>query len=140
MPDRTNCPHRHENGNCLRVGGFCTAVSDEHCEQVKRKNDKDKVDKVLNDIVYLDWYFNEDNGGADKEAVAAYDNLRATIFQLMIAEKTLQKEDIEPKISREEDGYTWYYCGKCGYEIDPSYESYCPTCGAKIKENINENL
>ena len=29
--DRRNCEHRHENGNCLAVGGFCTSVNDEHC-------------------------------------------------------------------------------------------------------------
>lgn len=44
-----------------------------------------------------------------------------------------QENGVEPKTSKEEDGYTWYYCGKCGYEIDPSYENYCPTCGTKIK-------
>lgn len=30
--DRKNCPHRHENGNCLSVGGFCLAVDDKHCQ------------------------------------------------------------------------------------------------------------
>lgn len=29
---RTNCMHRHENGNCLVVGGFCTAVDDKYCK------------------------------------------------------------------------------------------------------------
>ena len=29
--DRRNCEHRHENGNCLAVGGFCTSVDDEYC-------------------------------------------------------------------------------------------------------------
>ena len=28
---RQNCEHRHENGNCLKVGGFCTSVDDKHC-------------------------------------------------------------------------------------------------------------
>lgn len=41
---------------------------------------KDKVDTVLNNLNYLDWYFNKDNGEADKEAVAAYDNLRPIVF------------------------------------------------------------
>ena len=36
MPDRTNCPKRHENGNCLVFGGFCTAVSDEMCEVINK--------------------------------------------------------------------------------------------------------
>ena len=30
---RENCEYRHENGNCLKVGGFCTAVNDKHCEK-----------------------------------------------------------------------------------------------------------
>ena len=49
-----------------------------------------------------------------------------------------QENGVEPKISKEEDGYIWYYCGKCGYEIDPSYENYCPTCGSKIKGEEND--
>lgn len=30
---RKNCKYRHDNGNCLKVGGFCLAVDDEHCER-----------------------------------------------------------------------------------------------------------
>ena len=29
---RTDCPMRHENGNCTVSGGFCTAVNDPICE------------------------------------------------------------------------------------------------------------
>ena len=29
---RKDCPMRHENGNCLPCGGFCTAVIDTICE------------------------------------------------------------------------------------------------------------
>lgn len=29
--DRESCEYRHENGNCLKVGGFCTSVDNEHC-------------------------------------------------------------------------------------------------------------
>lgn len=29
---RQNCKYRHENGNCLAVGGFCLSVDDEHCQ------------------------------------------------------------------------------------------------------------
>ena len=32
MSFRNTCPMRHENGNCLAVGGFCTAVNDEICQ------------------------------------------------------------------------------------------------------------
>lgn len=34
--ERRNCPLRHEeNGNCLSLGGFCTAVSDELCKAMR---------------------------------------------------------------------------------------------------------
>lgn len=29
--DRGDCPMRHENGNCMATGGFCTAVNDPIC-------------------------------------------------------------------------------------------------------------
>jgi hypothetical protein len=32
MTDRKDCPMRHENGNCLPAGGFCTSVNDSICE------------------------------------------------------------------------------------------------------------
>lgn len=35
MSERTDCPIRHQNGNCLSVGGFCTAVSDEVCKALQ---------------------------------------------------------------------------------------------------------
>ena len=35
MP-RENCLMRHENGNCLPCGGFCTAVSDSICEALHK--------------------------------------------------------------------------------------------------------
>ena len=35
MNDRKDCPMRHENGNCLVVGGFCTSVKDLICEIVQ---------------------------------------------------------------------------------------------------------
>lgn len=56
--------------------------------------DKDKVDEALDALCYLDWYFNEDNGGADKEAVAAYDNLRPIIFNW------IEKEQRKPRYIR----------------------------------------
>lgn len=31
-PERENCPMRHENGNCMPAGGFCTAVNDPICQ------------------------------------------------------------------------------------------------------------
>lgn len=38
-PNRESCPVRHENGNCLSVGGFCSAVPDPVCEAVHNAYD-----------------------------------------------------------------------------------------------------
>jgi hypothetical protein len=35
MTDRQDCPFRHENGNCLRIGGFCLDVSDDICTAIQ---------------------------------------------------------------------------------------------------------
>ena len=37
--NRKNCPLRHENGNCLPCGGFCTAVNDAICEAIHQAYD-----------------------------------------------------------------------------------------------------
>ena len=29
------CTYRHENGNCLKIGGFCTSVPTSHCQRYK---------------------------------------------------------------------------------------------------------
>ena len=33
--NREDCPVRHENGNCLHIGGFCTVVPDPICAGVR---------------------------------------------------------------------------------------------------------
>jgi len=44
-----------------------------------------------------------------------------------------QESGVEPKISRQEDGSIWCYCGRCGYMIERGYQNYCSVCGTKIK-------
>ena len=41
--NRKDCEYRHDNGNCLKVGGFCTAVDNKHCEKLKRGGVADDV-------------------------------------------------------------------------------------------------
>ena len=36
---RKDCPMRHENGNCLPAGGFCTAVNNPICEALHNAYD-----------------------------------------------------------------------------------------------------
>lgn len=40
---RKDCEYRHKNGNCLKVGGFCTSVNDKHCEKMKQGGISDDV-------------------------------------------------------------------------------------------------
>ena len=41
--NRKDCEYRHDNGNCLKVGGFCTAVDNKHCEKLKQGAVSDDV-------------------------------------------------------------------------------------------------
>lgn len=41
-PTRESCSNRHENGNCLAVGGFCTSVDDKYCKYHKKKTNFDR--------------------------------------------------------------------------------------------------
>lgn len=40
---RVDCPMRHENGNCLVAGGFCTAVNTPICEAIHNAYDTGKI-------------------------------------------------------------------------------------------------
>lgn len=42
--NRSLCKLRHKNGNCLCVGGFCTAVNDEICKSIRIAYEKGYVD------------------------------------------------------------------------------------------------
>ena len=46
------------------------------------------------------------------------------------------KKEYKPKVILDpEYGDADWYCGNCGELIDIEYDSYCPSCGGKIKEN-----
>ena len=49
-PYRKICPMRHENGNCLPCGGFCTAVNDPICMAVQNAYDMGVRDGINNAI------------------------------------------------------------------------------------------
>lgn len=46
MSERTNCPLRLTNGNCVPIGGFCTSVNDEICKGLKNAYEHGKHDGV----------------------------------------------------------------------------------------------
>lgn len=41
--NRKDCEYRHENGNCLKIGGFCTSVNDKYCEKIKQSSVTDNM-------------------------------------------------------------------------------------------------
>ena len=43
LSNRKDCEYRHEHGNCLKVGGFCTSVDDKYCEKIKQGGVSDDV-------------------------------------------------------------------------------------------------
>lgn len=47
MIDRADCQMRHENGNCLPAGGFCTAVNDQICEAIHAAYDAGTINADL---------------------------------------------------------------------------------------------
>lgn len=47
---RKDCPMRHESGNCLPAGGFCTAVSDPICEALHGAYDCGRFDLLNQNI------------------------------------------------------------------------------------------
>ena len=46
------CPMRHENGNCLPHGGFCTAVNSEVCKAMRHAYNMG-VDGTISDLVSM---------------------------------------------------------------------------------------
>ena len=44
---RSNCPMRHENGNCLPMCGLCKAVNDAICAAVRNAYRKGKHDTIM---------------------------------------------------------------------------------------------
>lgn len=58
--DRSLCKLRHKNGNCLCVGGFCTAVNDEICKSIRMSYEKGYVDGKK-DTFFQGWAWNSSN-------------------------------------------------------------------------------
>lgn len=51
MSKRCNCKVRHENGNCLPHGGFCTSVGDNVCEAIRQAYDSGYTDGYRDSFV-----------------------------------------------------------------------------------------
>ena len=90
----------------------------------------------LEDINFLDWYFGEDDGAADKEAVKAYDHLRGAFFGAL-----RENESVAPHRSTQKE-FAFaekigiyapdYWCGACGFMLI-GRPKFCQNCGKRVK-------
>lgn len=52
--NRKDCPMRHENGNCMVAGGFCTSVNDPICEALHHAYDFGYKENLSRDEIETD--------------------------------------------------------------------------------------
>ena len=106
--NREDCPVRHENGNCLHIGSFCTAVPDPICAGVRSAYECGWTDCAMK---------------IRKE-------------QQLKSSPTIEAEPV--RHGRWEKRGQEIYCSKCGEESGYTwagasrYSDYCPNCGAKL--------
>ena len=103
---RKDCPMRHENGNCLPAGGFCTAVNESICE-------------VLHNAYYMGRHMTnvmKVKHGYNTSSMNPVDEFACSECGFTCADYTEVKYD--------EDGDYTYFC-ECEFD-------YCPKCGAKM--------
>lgn len=52
-----DCPMRHDNGNCLSIGGFCTSVNDSICEALHNSYKHGKFDAICpqKELRQMEW-------------------------------------------------------------------------------------
>lgn len=84
--------------------------------------DRETVIKV---VEYLNWYFTQDDGTADKNDVKAWEVLLQ------------EQEPVQFKVTRKDKSYPFWdsVCTGCGYTTSTvkNYWKYCPVCGKPVK-------
>ena len=132
--NRSLCKLRHKNGNCLCVGGFCTAVNDEICNAVRSAYDKGLAERLLKIQDILDYLDTELHPIISPEYWNVYSELHDMISTLPIT-------DVE-----EVRHGRWVKCDKhivkcnvCGNFLDlkgvnagRGDANYCPNCGSRM--------
>lgn len=83
-------------------------------------SDKETVIKA---VEYLNWYFTQDDGAADKNAVKAWEVLLR------------EQEPVKPELRMTKHGFRqWIVCGSCYGKIYGG-DDYCRHCGKEVKWN-----
>ena len=89
--NRENCPIRHpENGNCLCIGGFCTAVNDNICQGLRNAYEQGMTDQKekMGNIRIMEFAVNRARWLPEEHMVAVFDNRQIS------DEEVSKKEDI----------------------------------------------
>jgi len=141
-----NCPMRHENGNCIPAGGFCTANKN-ICEALlnayrmgkaqlpQQGTTKDAISRQQAIDAAKDWYEGLICGSVNG------------LIKRLNALPPAQPEPHEGHWIKHIDPFDGeqYECSECGVlwefndgtpEDNEAY--YCPNCGAKMKGGSNE--
>ena len=124
VKNHPDCPFRHENGNCLPHGGFCTSVPTTVCD-----------DTLSNDMVSrcgVIALIRRYSGEIDKDDK---NGLIARIQSMLPLRRTGKWEKI-----RGANGDTIAIrCTRCRRIPEHTTESpFCPNCGADMRDNVSE--
>lgn len=124
---RKDCPMRHENGNCIPAGGFCTAVNDPICEALHNAYE-------CGEDAQREWAI----------LLLAEQTTKFAQKQLAILQEMKERLDTPVADGRwvHLDGDEWG-CSNCGEVIStegswekPTYK-HCHECGAKMNLEVD---
>ena len=127
---RLNCPMRHDNGNCLPCGGFCTAVNDSICESLHnafRHGQTAEYERLTLEVI-------KENRKFEEERLEALRKLYEKVTTIASERPHGQMEEIEPcniMVDRQ--------CCSCGTAMG-SQDNYCPNCGADMRERKDKDI
>ena len=97
------CKYRHEdNGNCIAVGGFCTAVTASHCPLLREYLDTGLTpDQVVNAKNIIELAFADDTSKAERirKLLAADDEGRVVVLPCKVGHRVFALLDTDKHIS-----------------------------------------
>ena len=128
---RLNCPMRHENGNCLAAGGFCTAVNDPICEALHnafKHGERAEYERLTLACV--------------KENVK-YEQEKLEVLREIYKKVTTPTVEVVHGRWEQAKYHGFLRCSECkdvyiydAWVADGKW-NYCPNCGAKMDKNEN---